>query len=126
MGAQVAEIALQQIGKGYLYGGVGPDSFDTSGLIVYCYAECGVEVPRTTSTQVDAGVAVPRDALEPGDVIFFWLETPGTAEYEAIYVGDGKIVAARHGDNPVTEMELSNEYYSEHYLCARRYYKVSN
>ena len=65
------------------------------------------------------------DALELGDVVFFWTENPGTAEYEAIYVGNGKIVAARHGDKPVSEMDLTSEYFSTRYICARRYYKSS-
>lgn len=122
VGERVAELARKQIGKPYLYGGVGPDSFDASGLVVYCYAECGVEVPRTATYQISAGKAVPRDALEPGDVVFFWTENPGTAEYEAIYVGNGKIVAARNGDKPVSEMDLLSEYFSTRYVCARRYY----
>ena len=122
VGAQVAEIARQQIGKSYLYGGVGPDAFDASGLVVYCYAACGVEVPRIAKYQVEAGVEVSVEDLEPGDVIFFWTENPGTAEYEGIYVGNGKIVAARNGDKPVSEMNLWTEYFTTRYLCARRYY----
>ena len=65
VGAQVAEIARQQIGKSYLYGGAGPDAFDTSGLVVYCHAVCGVEIPRSAQYQVQAGVEVPIEDLEP-------------------------------------------------------------
>ena len=122
VGAQIAEIARQQIGKGYLYGGVGPDAFDTSGLVVYCYSMCGVEVPRGAKYQVQAGVEVSVAELEPGDVVFFWTEEPGTVGYEGIYVGNGRFVAARHGDKPVSEMNLWSDYFAPRFLCARRYY----
>lgn len=121
VGAQVAELAKAQIGKPYVYGGVGPDGFDASGLAVYCYSENGVTIPRTTAYQAQSGAAVPVHALEPGDILFFWLETPGEAEYEGIYIGSGKFIAARSGDNPVAEIDLSAEYYSTRYLGARRY-----
>lgn len=121
VGAQVAELAKAQLGKPYAYGGVGPDSFDASGLAVYCYSENGVTIPRTTTYQAQSGSAVPRHALEPGDILIFWSENPGEAEYEGIYIGGGKFIAARHGDNPVSEMDLNTEYFSTRYLGARRY-----
>lgn len=122
IGAQVAALAREQVGKPYLYGGVGPDAFDSSGLVVYCFSQNGTEVPRTTDYQVSAGVAVPWDAIEPGDVVFFWLENPGAAEYEGIYVGDGKFIAARSEGKPVSEMDLWGDYFSSQFVCARRYY----
>ena len=121
VGTQVAELAKAQVGKPYAYGGVGPDSFDASGLAVYCYSENGVTIPRTTTYQAQSGSAVPRHALEPGDILIFWSENPGEAEYEGIYIGGGKFIAARHGDNPVSEMDLNTEYFSTRYLGARRY-----
>lgn len=122
IGAQVAALAKEQVGKPYLYGGVGPDAFDISGLVVYCFARNGTEVPRTTDYQVNAGVAVPWDSIEPGDVVFFWSENPGAAEYEGIYIGDGKFVAARSQDKPVSEMDLWGDYFSSRFVCARRFY----
>ena len=122
VGEQIAQTAIAQIGKPYSYGGVGPDSFDTSGFAVYCYAQSGITIPRTTPYQYQQGTAVPKDALEPGDILIFWSENPGEAEYEGIYIGNGKFVAARHGDKPVTEMALNVEYFTTRYIGACRYY----
>ena len=122
VGAQVAQIALEQIGKPYAYGGVGPDSFDASGLAVYCYGQNGITIPRTTDYQMEGGTPVPSYALEPGDIVIFWSETPGAPEYEGIYIGNGKFVAARNGDKPVAELDLSIDYFAERYLGACRFY----
>lgn len=122
VGAQIAQTAVEQIGKPYSYGGVGPDSFDASGFAVYCYAQSGISIPRTTPYQMQDGTPVPKSALEPGDIIIFWSETPGEPEYEGIYIGNNKFVAARNGDKPVAEMDLSIDYFSSRYIGACRFY----
>src|SRR5262245_7642938 len=41
-GARVARIALNQRGDQYVYGGIGPSTFDCSGLVLYAYRKAGV------------------------------------------------------------------------------------
>lgn len=120
-GQAVAQLALAQVGKPYQHGGQGPDSFDTSGLVYYCFRENGLSVSRLVSGLTAGGQAVEKEQLQPGDVVFFWTENEGEAEYVGIYVGDGKFVAARHSDKPVTEMDLSAGYFAQRFVCARRY-----
>ena len=70
--APVLDFALAQLGKPYVWGAVGPDSYDCSGLTRAAYAAGGVAIPRTTSQQVHAGVPVDwrTEPLRPGDLVF--------------------------------------------------------
>lgn len=117
---QVTALAKSLLGKTYAYGGTGPDSFDTSGLICYCFQQCDITAPRKMSDQYAFGTPVQKDALQPGDVVFFWLETPGEVEYVGIYMGDNVFIAVSSSNNAVEEKQL-NDYFAERLLGARRY-----
>lgn len=121
-GEAVAYTAKSLVGTPYALGGDGPDTFDTTGFIRYCFAQNGISVSRSLSDQAAAGEEVPVDDLRPGDVLFFWTSNEGEVEYPAIYIGDGKIVAARNSEHPVSEMSFRSEYFQERFLFARRYY----
>lgn len=123
VGQQIADLANAQIGKPYAYGGVGPDAFDSSGFVLYCVKEItGKTLLHSTSTQAKKGDQVEKKDLLPGDVVFFWLSDPDSVEYEGIYIGDGKFVAARNQENPVSQMDMKTGYFKERYLFARRYW----
>ena len=65
-------LAKQQVGKPYIWGGVGPDNYDCSGLVQYVYGHAaGVNMPRVTADQVRVGQTVPMDQLKPGDLIYW-------------------------------------------------------
>lgn len=117
----VAAAAQAQLGKPYRYGAAGPDAFDNSGLLYYCYREAGITVPRRTGDLYNQGTAVEKDALQPGDAVFFWSENEGNPEFAAIYIGDGICIAARQEDKPVSELNMTYPYFEEHYVGARRY-----
>ncbi len=85
----VAE-ARRQIGKPYVWGATGPDSFDCSGLTGWSWRAAGVILPRTSRQQYAAGVKVSRSALQPGDLVYF-----GSPIYHvAIYVGGNTMISA--------------------------------
>ena len=107
----------------YEYGGSGPGTFDTSGLVHFCFKESGINAPRLVSEQANYGVAVEKEDLQPGDVVFFYFEEEGKPEYVGIYVGGGSFVAARSSAGTVGEMTMSSGYYADHYVGARRYYE---
>ena len=121
LGQSVVAIAKASLGKPYRHGGEGPDDFDTTGFVVYCFRENGISVPRSLAPQFEYGAPVPKDALKPGDVVFFFLENPGEAEYVGIYVGDGKFIAVSTSQNAVLERDMGSNYYAERYVGARRY-----
>ena len=119
--AEAAELAKAQLGKPYRYGSAGPDAFDNSGLLYYCYGQAGITVPRRTGDLYSQGTAVEKADLQPGDAVFFWNTNEGNPEFAAIYVGDGICIAARQEDTPVSELNMTYPYFEEHYVGARRY-----
>ena len=97
----VIDLAHKQLGKPYVWGAEGPNSFDCSGLIYYVYKNAaGITLPRTSSDQYSAGVAVSRSNLKAGDLIFSSTDGTGNITHVAIYVGDGQMIhAPRNGKN---------------------------
>lgn len=98
--ALVAIAAAQtQIGKPYMYGAAGPDSWDCSGLTQWAFAQAGVLIPRTAADQYAAvPTKVPLGQIEPGDLLFWATDTndPTTIHHVAIYVGNGLMLDAPH------------------------------
>lgn len=122
IGLKAAQVAAAQVGKPYQYGSAGPDAFDTSGLVQYCFKQCDISVPRSNSALAGYGYTVDKENIRPGDAVFFWSSTPGTPEYLGIYIGDGKVVAAFNSSKPVTQFDMNSTYYTEHFVCVRRFY----
>lgn len=87
IGNAVIEIAARYVGVPYVYGGTTPDGFDCSGFTSYVYAQLGIMLPRTSSDQRYAGVEVPRDQAQPGDLVW----SPG---HIGIYAGEGMMIDA--------------------------------
>jgi cell wall-associated NlpC family hydrolase len=88
--------AQQQIGKPYLWGGTGPDSFDCSGLTLMAYRAAGISIPRTSQAQSVWGPSVPANQVEPGDLVFF-AGSDGTATapgHVGLVIGGGKMIEA--------------------------------
>jgi len=89
--AAVTRFALAQLGKPYVWGATGPDSWDCSSLTMAAWAAAGITLPRTTFAQVLTGSPVPSTAgLQPGDLIFTaGLDgTPASPGHVGIYLGD--------------------------------------
>jgi cell wall-associated NlpC family hydrolase len=101
--SRIALFAIQaaqtQLGKPYMYGGAGPDSWDCSGLTQWAFAQAGVLIPRTAADQYAAiPDKVALGQLAPGDLLFWATNTsdPTTIHHVAIYVGNGLMLAAPH------------------------------
>jgi len=81
--------AYAQLGKPYVWGATGSDTFDCSGFTQYVYEHAaGIDISRTTYSQIDVGRAVSEDQLQPGDLVF-----PHTG-HVGIYVGNGQMIHA--------------------------------
>ena len=63
--------ARSKLGKPYVYGATGPNSFDCSGLTQAAYASAGVGLLRTSQQQFTQGTGIAQNALIPGDLIFY-------------------------------------------------------
>ncbi|WP_235997245.1 C40 family peptidase [Nocardiopsis coralli] len=96
----VLDFARDQIGKPYVWGGTGPDGYDCSGLTQAAWSQAGVDLPRTTFDQVNAGTQISRDEVEPGDLLFFY--DAASPSHVGIYSGNGQMI---HGSNPSKPLE---------------------
>ena len=74
-GRQVAaatNFALAQLGKPYVFGTAGPDTFDCSGLVSAAYKQAGIDIPAYTFTQATRGRPIDpaTEPIRAGDLIF--------------------------------------------------------
>lgn len=104
-GAQAAgaiNFAETQLGKPYVYGAQGPDSWDCSSLTQAAYKSIGVNLPRTTFQQVNVGQDVPVDKTQAGDLLFY-----PDVSHVVMSLGNGTVIEAPHtGD--VVKIEALN------------------
>lgn len=92
----LVSIAYSLVGSPYIAGANGPTGFDCSGFVQYVYSRVGVNVSRSSSTQLYDGVAVSYQDAQPGDILS-WGYVDGVATHSALYVGNGQMV---HATNP--------------------------
>ena len=104
-------------GAPYALGGVGPNSWDCSGLTQWAFAQAGVTLPRTSFEQASAGVHVDRAAVQAGDLVFFDANGPGASHVGIATSNTTAISATSHG---VREHETTGSYWGKHYYGARR------
>jgi cell wall-associated NlpC family hydrolase len=90
-GEAAVTAAESQLGVPYVWGGESPGhGFDCSGLTQWSWAQAGVSIPRTAATQGAAVPPVPLNALEPGDLLFYYnLDGDSTIDHVVMYVGSG-------------------------------------
>ncbi|MFD7509319.1 NlpC/P60 family protein [Streptomyces sp. NPDC059853] len=87
--------AEAQIGKPYVWGATGPNSYDCSGLTQAAWREAGVQLPRVTWDQVNIGTKVAKSDLQPGDLVFFYSDI----SHVGLYIGGGQMIhAPKPGD----------------------------
>ena len=92
-GASVAvQWAYKELGKPYVWGAAGPDSFDCSGLTQYVWAKAGVYLDHYTGSQWNEGRHISRGDLQPGDLVFFGSDL----HHVGIYIGNGNMIEAPH------------------------------
>lgn len=110
-----------QIGKPYVWGANGPNSFDCSGLVRYVYKNAlGKDIPRVSYDQSKFGQAVDKKNLQPGDLVFFDTMNKGRVSHVGMYVGNDEFIHASNPKDGVKKSKLSSSYYQKAYRGARR------
>ncbi|MEV5953359.1 NlpC/P60 family protein [Streptomyces sp. NPDC051987] len=95
--AKAVDFALAQIGKPYVWGAVGPSSYDCSGLTSTAWAAAGHPIPRTSQAQWQGLTRVALASVQPGDLIIYY-----DATHVGMYIGGGRIVHAPRPGRTVT------------------------
>lgn len=100
---KVVSKAREQLGKPYVYGAEGPNSFDCSGLIAYCYREMGVPITRSSYSQAGIGRPVAIEEIQAGDIIGFrrW-------GHVGMYIGGGEFIHAPQSGDVVKVVPLAS------------------
>ena len=114
------ELLKQQLGKPYVWGDEGPDSFDCSGLVQYIYKNAlGKDLPRVSYDQSKVGQAVSREDLQPGDLVFFDTMDKGKVSHVGMYIGNNEFIHAANSKKGVIKSTLTG-YYDKKFINARR------
>lgn len=95
--AGAVEEARRQIGKPYVYGAAGPNSFDCSGLIMWAWGHAGVSLPHSAAAQYTDFPHVPMDSIQPGDILAYG----SPIHHDGLYIGGGQMIEASHTGTPV-------------------------
>jgi cell wall-associated NlpC family hydrolase len=95
--AVAVRFAMAQVGKSYVYGASGPNSYDCSGLTMRAWGMAGVGLPHSSGAQQGSGVRVSESELRPGDLVFYY----SPVSHVGMYIGNGLIVNAENPSSGV-------------------------
>ncbi len=119
-GVQIADLAEQYVGSRYVWGGTGPTGFDCTGFVMFIYGQFGVSLPHNEAGQLNSGVRVSGDELQPGDVLVFANTYRAGLSHVGIYVGEGRFVHAVDESHGVMVSNLWDGYWSPRFVGASR------
>ena len=120
---KVLDFAHQQLGKPYVWGAQGPNSFDCSGLIYYVYKNAAnITLPRTSVEQSKFGTTVSKSNLKAGDLVFFDTNGPnnGAVSHVGIYAGEGQLIHASSSNKKIVKVNMETSYWNNTYVVAKR------
>jgi cell wall-associated NlpC family hydrolase len=85
---RIVQLALEQVGKRYVWGAKGPEQFDCSGLVAWLYGQIGLRIPQGTAGQWPQMTPIAASQLQPGDLVFFAIEGGRRVDHVGMLVGD--------------------------------------
>lgn len=105
-------LLYEQLGKPYILGHSGPDSFDCSGLVYYCLRNAGVNIGRLNAAGYSMYEQWDRvDTIEElvvGDLMFFYDSGFTRISHVAVYIGNNQIIHASSSAGCVTISNIGN------------------
>jgi len=119
--AALMKEARKHLGKPYVFGASGPDSFDCSGFVCYVLDHSGVYPIGRMTAQGLYNICTPVDRkdAQQGDLIFFQgtYSTSATVTHLGIYIGNDKMI---HAGSPVQYADVTSSYWVQHYYAVGR------
>lgn len=119
----VISYAKTLLGKPYVWGAQGPNSFDCSGFTYYVFKnKAGITLPRTSSAQSKYGTYISKSNLKAGDLVFFDTSgsNNGAVSHVGLYIGNGKMIHASYSQKKIVIADFNSSYYQKAYVNARR------
>ena len=112
-----------QLGKPYVYGNSGPNSFDCSGLVYYCLRQVGVNVDRLSAAGYSEYPSWQRidgmGNLRRGDLMFFWNDAHNHITHVAVCLGGNQLIHASSSAGSVVVSNY-NSWYQSHFAWGKR------
>ncbi len=116
--------AKKQLGDTYILGKSGPDSFDCSGLVVYCLRQANVYTRRLNAAGLSKTTSWKKisdiDDLQRGDLIFFKSDDSSTVGHVGIYIGGGEMIDASSANGKVVRRGAKTSYWRRNFVVGRR------
>lgn len=124
-GNKTVELAKQHLGKPYLWGGNGPNSFDCSGFVHYILKQQGFKGERMSANSQSNYAAwklVDYKNMVAGDLMFFDTRKDGSVPigHVGIYMGNGQMIHASSSAGKIVISQVTSGYYKEQFRRARR------
>ena len=123
----VIDRAHQLLGTSYKWGGnTVEQGFDCSSLLVYLFkTEANIRIPRTTAAMHRSNaMTIKRNALKPGDAVFFKGNGRSQVSHVGLYIGEGKFIHSPRAGKTVRIDSLNNRYWNKNYSTAKRFHSA--
>lgn len=118
------KVAKSQLGKPYVLGAKGPDSYDCSGFVYYCLRKANVYCRRLNAagySRTDSWKKITSMSdLKKGDLIFFSSDDDKSVGHVGIYIGSGEMIDASSGNGKVIRRSCRTSYWKQNFVCGRR------
>lgn len=118
----VISTGKQFLGVPYRFGAKSniTSSFDCSSFTQYVFKQNGIHIPRSSKQQSNVGTFVPRDQLQPGDLVFSDTNRDGVINHVSIYIGNGQLLHTYRVGIGVTISNFAGSTWDRTYVTARR------
>jgi len=122
---KVIKVARSYVGTPYKFGGTSRAGMDCSGLMLLCFKEVNINLPRTSAEQSNVGTSIKYADLKTGDLVFFTDKKGGSKVVHAgvvSKVNGPRDVKFIHSSTKlgVVESDLYVSYYENILIKARR------
>jgi len=116
----VVQAAERWLGVPYLFGGCSATGVDCSCLVQLVFRGVGINLPRTAAEQFVVTARVSREALQPGDLVFFANTYMPGISHVGIYIGGGQQINAPSEGQRVSVQPVFDGYWGAHFVAGGR------